>query len=89
MRVVPFVMDRKGLPEHGEAAEDRFPPCVEIGSEPVDMLQLLQQLRNTTLAWACALVDSAPLRGVGSCGRRRWRRWRSPSILGEGFGCDT
>jgi hypothetical protein len=52
-------MDRKGLAEHGEAAEDRLPSCVKIGSEPVDMLQLLQQLRNTALARACTLVGEA------------------------------
>lgn len=70
MRVVPFVMDRKGLPEHGEAAEDRFPPCVKIGSEPVDMLQLLQQLRNTALARSCALVGEAGRHGADlACGK--------------------
>lgn len=70
MRVVPFVMDRKGLPEHGEAAEDRFPPCIEIGSEPVDMLQFLQQLRNTALAWACALIGEAGRHGADlACGK--------------------
>ncbi len=69
MWVVPFVMDRKGLPEHGKAAENRFPPCVKIGSEPVDMLQLLQQLRNTALARACALVGEAGRHGADlACG---------------------
>lgn len=70
MRVIPFVMDRKGLAEHGEAAENRFPPCVKIGSEPVDMLQFLQQLRNTALARACALVGEAGRHGADlACGK--------------------
>lgn len=70
MWVVPFVMGRKGLPEHGEAAKDRFPPCVKIGSEPVDMLQLLQQLRNTALAGACTLVREAGRHGADlACGK--------------------
>lgn len=70
MRVVPFVMDRKGLPEHGKAAKDRFPPCVKISSEPVDMLQFLQQLRNTALARACALVGEAVRHGADlACGK--------------------
>lgn len=59
MRVVPFVVGRKGLPEHGEAAEDRFPPHVEISSQPVDVLKFLQQLRNTALAWSCPLIREA------------------------------
>lgn len=70
MRVVPFVMDRKGLPEHGEAAEHRFPPCVKIGSKPVDMLQFLQQLRNTALAGAGTLVGEAGRHGADlACGK--------------------
>lgn len=64
------MMDRKGIPEQGEAAEDCFPPCIEIGSEPVNMLQLLQQLRNTALAWACALVGEAGRHGADlACGK--------------------
>jgi hypothetical protein len=54
MRVVPFVMDRKGLSEHGEAVENRLPTCIENGAQPVYVLKLLQQLWNAALAWPCA-----------------------------------
>mgnify|MGYP000046436791 CR=1 FL=1 len=70
MRVVPFVVDRKGLPEHGEAAEDRFTPCIEIGAQPVDMLQFFQQLRNAALAGACAFIGEAGRHGADlACGK--------------------
>lgn len=70
MRVAPFIVVRKGLPEHGETAEDRLSPCIEIGSEPVDMLQFLQQLRNTALARACTLVREAGRHGADlACGK--------------------
>ncbi|TWC76288.1 hypothetical protein FB593_12515 [Rhizobium sp. SJZ105] len=63
-------MERKGLPEHGEAAEDRFPPCIEIGAQPVDMLKLFQQLRNTALAGASPLVGEAGRHGADlACGK--------------------
>lgn len=66
----PFVMDRKGLAEHGEAAKDRFPLCVKIGAQPVDMPQLFQQLRNTALARSRALVREAGRHGADfACGK--------------------
>lgn len=72
MRIVPFVMDRKGLPKHGQAVEDCFPLCVKIGAEPVDVLQLFQQLRNTALAWACAFVRKTGRHGADlACGKAR------------------
>lgn len=56
MRVGPFVMDRKGIPEHRQAIQNRLPPLIEIGSQPVDMFKLFQKLRNAALAGARALI---------------------------------
>lgn len=70
MWVVPFVMGRKGLPKHDEAVEYRFPLCIKIGSEPVDMLQFFQQLRNTALTRSCTLVGEAGRHGADlACGK--------------------
>ena len=72
MWVVPFVRDRKGLPKHGEATEDRFTPCIEIGTQPVDMFKLFQQLRNAALAGASPLVREAGHHGADlACGKSR------------------
>jgi hypothetical protein len=63
-------MERKGLAEQGEAVEDRFPPCIEIGAQPVDMLKFLQQLRNTAFAGACPLFGEAGRHGADlACGK--------------------
>lgn len=70
MWIVPFVMDRKGIPKHGEAVEYRFPLCVKISAQPVDMLQLFQQLRNTALTRSCTLVGEAGRHGADlACGK--------------------
>lgn len=70
VRVVPFVVIRKGLPEHGEAAEDRITPRVEIGPQPVDMLKLFQQFGYPALTWSCALVREAGRHGADlACGK--------------------
>lgn len=68
--VVPFNLNRKGLPEHGDTAKNGLPLCIEISSEPVDMLQLLQELRNAALARSRALVREAGRHGADlACGK--------------------
>lgn len=67
------MVGRKGLPEHGQAAEHRFPTSFKIGSQPLDVLKLLQQLRNAAFARRCSFVGEACRHGTDLAGGKACR----------------
>ena len=64
LRLAAFESVRKGAPEHRKAVENGFPTCIQIGSQPIDMPKLLQQLFDAALTWPGAVVREAGRHGT-------------------------